>query len=273
MVKRKDTQGLSEEEFLRQYNPNDYIRPSVTTDLLIVGVARDYSSLKVLLVKRAEHPFIDSWALPGGFVQNDETAHCAANRIMESKTHLRNVYLDQIYTFTKPDRDPRMRVMSIAYLSLICEPDEMEESNKDDEAWFNLSFTDDSIELSNKELNARIVYRLKKESFKNGAIKYENFTASLKSKQSLAFDHIEIVIEGIKRLREQVFYGNQAFCLVEKTFTLPELQLVYELILNRPLYKKSFRDMVSSKIFETGGEKKSRVAGGRKSKEYIMKER
>ena len=91
-------------------------------------------------------------------------------------------------------------------------------------------------------------------------------------KEGLAFDHIEIVIEGIKKLREQIFYGNQAFCLVEKTFTLPELQLVFELILNRPLYKKSFRDMVSEKIVQTGSEKKSKIAGGRKSKEYMMKE-
>ena len=269
MKAKKNAQALTEEQFLKLYNPEDYIRPSVTTDLLILGINKDYSSLKVLLVKRNEHPYIDRWALPGGFIQNDETAHNAASRILQSKTHLRDVYLDQIYTFTKPDRDPRTRVMSIAYMSLVSEPDE---TSSDDEAWFNLKFTDQSIELSNKEKGIFISYTLKKESFQNGIVRYENFTAALAGKEGLAFDHIEIVIEGIKKLREQIFYGNQAFCLVEKTFTLPELQLVFELILNRPLYKKSFRDMVSEKIVQTGSEKKSKVAGGRKSKEYMMKE-
>jgi len=272
MRTKKELNEMSEEDFLNGYNPSDYERPSVTTDLLILGTNSDYSSLKVLLVKRKEHPYIDCWALPGGFIRNDETAHGCAKRILESKTHLRNVYLDQVYTFTKTDRDPRMRVMSIAYLSLVCEPKDLDGTDGKNEAWFDLNFTDDAIELYNKDNDVRIAYRLKKKSFKNGVVKYENFTAALAGKQRLAFDHVEIVIEGMKKLREQVFYGNQAFCLVEKTFTLPELQLVYELILNRKLYKKSFRDMVSSRISETGNEKKSKVAGGRKSKEYIMKE-
>ena len=75
----------------------------------------------------------------------------------------------------------------------------------------------------------------------------------------------------MKKLREQLFYSNQAFCLVNETFTLPELQAVYEAVLNRPLYKKSFRDMVSDKIEETGTERKSNIKGGRTSKEYRLR--
>ena len=269
MKAKKNAQALSEEQFLKLYNPEDYIRPSVTTDLLILGINKDYSSLKVLLVKRNEHPYLDRWALPGGFIQNDETAYNAASRILQSKTHLRDVYLDQIYTFTKPDRDPRTRVMSIAYMSLVSEPDE---TSSDDEAWFNLKFTDQSIELSNKEKGIFISYTLKKESFQNGIVRYENFTAALAGKEGLAFDHIEIVIEGIKKLREQIFYGNQAFCLVDETFTLPVLQAVYETVLGRPLYKKSFRDMISGRVEETGNDKTSKTKSGRKCKEYRLKE-
>ena len=112
---------------------------------------------------------------------------------------------------------------------------------------------------------------MKKENFRNGAVRYDNFLPTLKSEEKLAFDHVEILIEAMKKLREQIFYNNQAFCLVDETFTLPELQAVYEAVLNRPLYKKSFRDMISDRIAETGKEKRSDVKGGRLSKEYKLK--
>lgn len=117
----------------------------------------------------------------------------------------------------------------------------------------------------------QIVYDLKKEEFVNGAIRYENYVPKPVSKERLAFDHVEILIEAIKRLREQIYYNDQAFCLVEKTFTLPELQRVYEAVLGKPLYKKSFRDMISAKVEETGSEKTSRFKGGRRSTEYTFR--
>ncbi|MCR5628890.1 NUDIX domain-containing protein [Eubacterium sp.] len=264
----KNINELTEKQFLENYNPDEYARQSVTVDLMILGVNEDYSSLRILLVKRDEHPHKGRWGLPGGFIKEDETAYASATRVLNNKTHLKNVYLDQIYTFTKPDRDPRMRIMSIAYLSLVSKTEEL----KDDNAlWFDLAFADDRIEIFNEEYNIHMKYKLKKQTFKNGSINYENYTATSKGKEVLAFDHIEIVIEGIKRLRDQILYGPQAFCLVDNTFTLPEMQAVFELVLNKPLYKKSFRDMISSKIVETGNDKKSKVAGGRKSKEYMMK--
>ena len=269
---KKNKDGLTERQFLKQYNPGNYKRPSVTTDILIIGMNEDYSGLKLLLIKRGNHPYIDCWALPGGFIEENETAYQAAARELEEETGLRDIYLDQIYTFTKPGRDPRTWVMSIAYLSLVPRLEEVKGfDDAEDAAWFDLNFTDSSIELSNEEKGVKIVYSLKKERFLNGAVRYENYIPALETEEALAFDHVEILIEAMKKLREQIFYSNQAFCLVDKTFTLPELQAAYEAVLNKPLYKKSFRDMVSEKLVETGTERRSNIKGGRTSKEYTLK--
>jgi ADP-ribose pyrophosphatase YjhB (NUDIX family) len=272
MNNKKNKDGLTEKQFLKQYNPGNYKRPSVTTDILIIGMNEDYSGLKLLLIKRGNHPYIDCWALPGGFIEENETAYQAAARELEEETGLTDIYLDQIYTFTKPGRDPRTWVMSIAYLSLVPRLREVKGfDDAEDAAWFDLEFNDSSIELTNEEKGVKIVYSLKKESFLNGAVRYENYIPTLKTEEALAFDHVEILIEAMKKLREQIFYSNQAFCLVDKTFTLPELQAAYEAVLNRPLYKKSFRDMVSEKLVETGTERRSNIKGGRTSKEYTLK--
>ncbi len=271
-MERKNKDGLTEKEFLERYNPGDYKRPSVTADILILGMNEDYSSLKLLLIKRGDHPFLGCWALPGGFIQENETAYQAASRELEEETGLKGLYLDQIYTFTKPGRDPRTWVMSIAYLALIPALQEVRGlDDAEDAAWFDLRFTDNTIELLSEEKDVQIVYDLKKEVFNNGPVKYENYTSTLVSDEKLAFDHVEILIEAMKRLREQIYYNNQAFCLVEKTFTLSELQKVYEAVLGKPLYKKSFRDMISDKVTETGKEKTSGFRGGRRSTEYIYK--
>lgn len=273
MKELRNKDGLTEAEFLAEYNPGNYERPSVTTDILILGMNKDYSSLKLLLIKRGDHPFLGSWALPGGFISPNETAYVAATRELKEETGIDDVYLDQIYTFTKPGRDPRTWVMSIAYLSLISNLREVSgQDDADDAAWFDLKFTDDSITIKNDEKGVAIEYSLKKETFRNGALQYQNYISTLVSTDALAFDHVEIIIEAMKKLREQIIYSNQAFCLVDKEFTLPELQAVYEVILGRKLYRKSFRDMAERKIMETGNERQSKTKNGRRSKEYTLKQ-
>ena len=273
MKELRNKDGLTEAEFLAEYNPGNYERPSVTTDILILGMNKDYSSLKLLLIKRGDHPFLGSWALPGGFISPNETAYVAATRELKEETGIDDVYFDQIYTFTKPGRDPRTWVMSIAYLSLISNLREVSgQDDADDAAWFDLKFTDDSITIKNDEKGVAIEYSLKKETFKNGALQYQNYIPTLVSTDALAFDHVEIIIEAMKKLREQIIYSNQAFCLVDKEFTLPELQAVYEVILGRKLYRKSFRDMAERKIMETGNERQSKTKNGRRSKEYTLKQ-
>lgn len=273
MKELRNKDGLTEAEFLAEYNPGNYERPSVTTDILILGMNKDYSSLKLLLIKRGDHPFLGLWALPGGFISPNETAYVAATRELKGETGIDDVYLDQIYTFTKPGRDPRTWVMSIAYLSLISNLREVSgQDDADDAAWFDLKFTDDSITIKNDEKGVAIEYSLKKETFRNGALQYQNYIPTLVSTDALAFDHVEIIIEAMKKLREQIIYSNQAFCLVDKEFTLPELQAVYEVILGRKLYRKSFRDMAERKIMETGNERQSKTKNGRRSKEYTLKQ-
>lgn len=270
MKKNKD--GLTEKEFLDQYNPGDYKRPSVTADILVLGMAKNFTNLKILLVKRGNHPFIDCWALPGGFIEDNETAFQAAKRELEEETGLKQAYLDQIYTFTKPGRDPRMWVMSIAYLALVSKLDEVKGyDDADDAAWFDLFFTDEKITLKNEERNVVIEYSLTEEKFKNSILTYTNYIPELVSEEKLAFDHVEIIIEAIKKLRENFDYSNKLFCLVPETFTMPELRDTYRAVMNRDVYKSTIKGFVDSKIEPTGGLKKSDVKNGRLSTEYRFK--
>ena len=269
----RNRDGLTEQEFLAKYSPGDYKRPSVTVDTLILGMNEDYSGMKILLIKRGDHPFMGCWALPGGFVSENETAHQAAARELQEETGLSGIYLDQVYTFSKPDRDPRTWVISIAYLALI--PDLREVEGADDAAdaaWFDLMFTDEKIVINNEEKGVHIAYDLRRETFRNGAMRYENYIPTLTGEDALAFDHVEILIEAFKKLRKEILYNDQAFCMVEENFTLPELQAVYEAVLGHELYKKSFRDMVKGKVSETGRMKQSKTKNGRKCKEYRMSE-
>jgi ADP-ribose pyrophosphatase YjhB (NUDIX family) len=265
----KNKEGLTEKEFLANYDPGNYPRPSVTVDTMILGMNGDYSGLKILLIQRGNHPYIGCWALPGGFVSKDETAHQAAARELKEETGLDGVYLDQIYTFSRPGRDPRGWVMSIAYLALIQNLREVSGADDAaDAAWFDLRITDEKIEIFNREKDVFIAYDLRKETFRNGPMRYENFIPKLTSQDALAFDHVEILIEAFKKLRKEIRYNDQAFCMVEEHFTLPELQAVYEAVLGQELYKKSFRDMIKNRVTETGQMKQSRTKNGRKCKEY-----
>ncbi len=267
MERNKD--GLTEAEFLAQYNPGDYKRPSVTTDILVLSVAEDYASLKLLLIKRADHPFINHWALPGGFIEDNETAHQAANRELYEETGLKDLYLDQIYTFTKPGRDPRMWVMSIAYLALI--PNIQEVKGYDDAkeaAWFDVFFLQDKLVLSNKDLNVQIVYDLEKKTFKNSVLTYENYIPTWACGEKLAFDHVEIIIEALQKLRKNFDHSDKIFCLMPETFTMADLRRVYTLVMEQPVYKATLKGFVNKKIVPTGNTKKSKVKHGRQSVEF-----
>ena len=263
MSQKTDKNGLTEKEFLEKYTDSVYERPSVTTDILVLSVNENFSGLKVLLVKRDEHPFLGCYALPGGFIRSDETAYQAAARKLCEETGLKDIYLDQIYTFTKPGRDHRSWIMSIAYLALIPGPVEGNTKGK----WFDLEIKQGKIKLSNKEDFVEITYGIKNETFKNGRISYENWVAGQISEDRLAFDHIEIIIESILKLRSSFEHSDQAFNMVGETFTLPDLQALYELVLGKGLYKTNFRAMMAPKIEATGGKIKS-CTSGKMSAEY-----
>lgn len=261
--------GLTEEEYLSQYRPGDYERPSVTADILIFSPAADMGSLKILLIKRGNHPFINQWALPGGFVNIDESAYSAACRELKEETGLENVYMEQLYTFSQPDRDPRMRVIDIAYLALINESDVYAGDDAADAAWFTfeLDVSSERMVLENRDRRIRLEYSLKQKEFTNGKLTYENYVPERLSETGLAFDHAEIVMEGCLRLRNKIMYTDIAFNLVPDEFTLPDLQKIYELVLGKQLYKKSFRTQVEDRLLALGRKEKS-VTGAKASELY-----
>lgn len=268
MAEPRDKNGLTESEFLQSYNAGKYERPSVTADILALGVKEDFSCLKILLIKRGGHPYIGKWALPGGFIRKTETAYQAAARELEEETGLKDVYLEQIYTFTKPERDPRTWVMSIAYMALVSELKHVNGSDDaDSAAWFDLIISPEKISLQNKDFGVNISYAIETKKFQNGAIKYENWVATPQTQELLAFDHIEIIIESFLNLKAKFEHSDLAFNLIGSKFTLPDLQVLYELILGKKLYKTNFRTMIAPKIKATGEKRKS-ASSNKMSAEY-----
>ncbi|HCQ31022.1 TPA: NUDIX hydrolase [Candidatus Collierbacteria bacterium] len=190
-----------------KYDATKYERPSVTVDVLLFTV--EDNELKVLLVKRDEAPFEDSWALPGGFVKMNESLDEAADRELSEETGVRNLYLEQLYTFGNPNRDPRTRVITITYMAL----------------------------------TAKSEWKLKS----SGDVKEAKFF-SVGKLPKLAFDHTEIIKYGLQRLRNKLGYTNIVLGLLPGSFTLTELQRVYEIILKTKIDKRNFR----KKILSTG---------------------
>lgn len=270
---KRNADGLTEAEFLAAYNPGDYERPSVTVDMMVLRMKPELDGLQILLIQRKNHPCIEQWALAGGFVDIDESAYKAACRELEEETGLTGVYLEQIYTMSQPDRDPRMRVIDIAYAALLPYGDEAEAVAGDDAAdalWFDIEFSDKKLRLTNSNKGIVLDYKLNVKEFVNGRIKIKNLVPELISQESLAFDHAEIILEGLNRIRNKVMYTDVAFNLVPEKFTLPDLQKVYEVILGKPLYKANFREKIEGNVTELD-EKGKTITTKRMSRLYEYK--
>lgn len=196
----------------------NFPRPSVTIDCVVFGY--DGQSLSLLLLSRREEPFKDMWTLPGGFLYMDETPEESAKRILKDKTGLANhLYLEQLFTFGALDRDPRGRVLSVAYYTLV------------DPKRFELVAGSAAKELQWFDVN-----KLPK----------------------TGFDHKEVIKMAISRLKAKVTYQPIGFELLEKKFTLTELQFLYECILQRSIDKRNFRKrMLESRVITATGEKRT----------------
>ena len=204
----------SEKEFLNSYNKNEYEKPSVAVDLLVFTVKDD--RLKIVLVRRSEHPFKDMLSLPGVFVGINETLDEAAARGAREEAGLADIYFEQLYTWSDIDRDPRMRIISVSYLSL----------TPAEKLTLSAGSRTSSAELYDVE-------------------------ELLASDEELAFDHRKITEYGRERIRNKTEYSRIAFEFLPKEFTLPQLQRVYEILLGKPLYKANFRRRVAPLIDET----------------------
>lgn len=199
-----------------------YNRLSVTVDVVIFSLVD--GDLKVLLIKRKYQPFQGEWAIPGGFVQDDESLETAAQRKLAEETGVKDVYIEQLYTFGDPHRDPRTRVITIAYFALV---------PADAIAAERLQGGEDDVQLFD--------------------------TADL---PPLAFDHREILDYALERLRYKLEYTAVGFELLPDEFTLSELQHAYETILGEELDKRNFRrKILGADILEETGRKQKEGEG------------
>jgi len=265
---------------LKNYKPGNYERPSVTVDMVLFTLDDQEQEdlkkvpekvLKVLLIKRKNHPFINCWALPGGFVDINESIEEAVYRELKEETNIDNVYLEQLYTWGDVKRDPRMRVISSSYMALVNKDDINAKAGDDasEVAWFNikkvLKSTEDlkivsHIILENKEQNIKIVYEMIENMQIKGYNKNSTFEIKLLEGESgLAFDHIKILNYSLERMRNKVQYTTIAFSLLPKEFTLMEVQQVYELLLGRQLVKQNFRRWINPMVSKTGNVKSNRA--------------
>ena len=215
------TKYTTEQEFLTNYNPNDFARPSTTVDNVIYSVIDD--ALHVLLVKRENHPFQGQWSLVGGFVdlETDDDLEATAKRKLEEKTGVKTPYLEQFYTKGNKTRDPRCWSITTVYFALIS-----------------------SVGI---ELNIG-----------KGATDIQWFKVADGSVQAdLAFDHADILRECTQRLQNKVLYTSLPLYLMPEHFTLSELQTIYETILGNSIVTKAFRRrMLGADIIEETGEMK-----------------
>lgn len=190
---------------MKKESIHKYEKPSVTADIVIYTIQNN--DLKVLLVKRGIEPFRDKWAIPGGFVRIHESLEDAAKRELEEETGVRDVYLEQLYTFGDPKRDPRGRVITVAYIALINSENIKLKATTDvsDAQWF-----------------------------------------SIKKIPQLAFDHKKILDYSSKRLKWKFEYTTVAFSLLPKKFAISDIQKIYEIVFNQKFDKRNFAKKILS---------------------------
>ena len=184
-----------------------YPRPSVTVDCVVFGLDLEAEDLKVLLIQRKKDPFAGKWAFPGGFVEPDETLEVSAKRELQEETGIARLYLEQLYTFGDPGRDPRGHTVTVAYYALVKLSDHAPVAADDARAvdWFSVA-----------------------------------------GPPKLAFDHEKILKVAVERLRAKVRYQPIGFELLPRKFTLSQLQRLYETVLDRELDKRNFRKKILS---------------------------
>ncbi|MCA9791510.1 MAG: NUDIX hydrolase [Candidatus Eremiobacteraeota bacterium] len=201
----------------KNYEVGRFFRPSVTVDVVIFTLQE--RELRVLLVRRGQWPFQDRWALPGGFVREAEGLEAAAARELLEETGVKDVFLEQLHTFGGLERDPRTRVITVAYYALVPNQRLTPAANADA-----------------REARWCSVYHL----------------------PELAFDHDLILARALTRLRAKIMNSRVAFQLMPEKFTLTQLQQAYEVVLGKELDKRNFRKKIlaSDVVLETDEKQK-----------------
>lgn len=211
------------------FTPPEKDRPAITVDIVIFAL--NNNDLQALLIRRPQDPFKGIWALPGGFVKNSESLEDAAARKLAEETGITAVYTEQLFTFGEIARDPRMRIVTVAYFALVpyksVTTQVLEAKQDGSAAWF-----------------------------------------SLKTLPDLAFDHQKIIEYAHQRLRYKLEYTSVGFQLLPDEFTLTQLQRAYETVLDEPLDKRNFRrKILAAGVIEETGEK-TKEGEGRPARLY-----
>lgn len=268
----------SETEFLSQYKIKDYERPSVTADIVSFTIRYEKSDnykknseskLSLLLIKRGRHPFKDHWALPGGFLQPDETIEECALREITEETGVTPASLMPIGVFSEPNRDPRGWIISNAYTSIISEESIRQVGGDDasDAQWFDIYFEEDKnnafhLKLIHEDVKLHAI--LTEEHTRFGKTSYQ-----INDNGNLAFDHARIIATALSALREGAGNFSSIFDFLPEKFTLTALQKVQETIMDISVLPANFRRKISSYVMET--DEFTQGAGHRPAKLYRRK--
>lgn len=280
---------MTENEFLKSYDMSKYERPSVAVDMVVFTIKDSQEDnyrklpqkkLSVLMIKRGNYPFKDRWALAGGFVMKGESTEQSAKRELFEETGVENIYLEQLYTFSEPQRDPRGWIMSCSYMALVDSQklnahagDDAKEVN-----WFNVDYDlEHEVEsVSDGVKTVERYYTLTLQSNDGVSLKSKvcykthitingSWSEFVELDSDLAFDHAKIISYAIERLRNKLEYTTIAFNLLPSTFTFTDLQMVHETILGKKLLSANFRRKMK-KYVTSADEISSQTAGHRPAK-------
>lgn len=271
--------SAEEKKFLKQYDITQFERPSVATDIAIFSILREGNndnfrklpkkSLKILLIKRANYPYKDCWALPGGFCRPNEDIYETAKRELFEETNVENAYLQLSGIYGDIGRDPRGWIVSNTFLALI--DGEQCQLRAGTDAWEAKWFSVDLKKVEKQNISNEESAKIQTEytmtlscdsntlSLSAGVVEYKEFKNyhetvryEILDSAGLAFDHAKIILQTLLSLRTQVMNeGTIVFDLMPEAFTLTQLQNAFELILQEKLLTANFRRKIADYVIET----------------------
>lgn len=251
----KNKDGLTEAEFLAAYQPKKYPKPSVTADIVLFAPNDKFDKLKILLIRRGNHPYIFCHALPGGFVNINESCKAAARRELKEETGIDNIYIEQLCTASDPKRDPRMRVISVVYLALT-DSVNIKPTAGDDAAaadWFEIDAADyGKVQLTND--NEIITYKYMDYLVNNGKLPHK-ITQIIKEDNGLAFDHAQLITCALQHLKETVHYRPELLLeLMPKQFSLSDMQKMYNTLTDKNIELSHIKQLMQGYIKNISGD-------------------
>ncbi|MFR5265767.1 NrtR DNA-binding winged helix domain-containing protein [Clostridium sp.] len=296
MTFNSEIKNNSEEEFLKSYDESIYDKPSVTVDMVLFTVGEKQvdnkkrknleKELRILLVKRKNYPFKGYWAIPGGFIDINESLEASVYKKLKEETNIENVYFEQLYTWGEVNRDPRMRVISASYMALVNRNNlkEVKGERTEDIGWFTVKkelvstkkLLPDKLEsiytlsFVNEEKGIALKYTItENKKIRDFNVEESYVIEENNESEKIAFDHVKIINYALERMQNKVQYSTIAFSLLPELFTLTELQQVYEMILGRELIKSNFRRWINPLVEET--DKSRREGAHRPSKLFRLR--